>query len=75
MKKCCHEIPCVEVETILQPITRTVLRIRIQIYPQFKWNDKVHGKKSEAFWIWIEDPESNMIYHYEYLQMTRKMVR
>ncbi len=72
VKKCAEELPLIEMEASLHPITRTVLRIKISITPNFKWNDRVHGKTSESFWIWIEDPESNFIYHSEYFQMTRK---
>lgn len=72
--KCAEEFPMVEVEATLQPITRTVLRIRASIYANFRWNDAVHGKFAEAFWIWIEDPESNFIYHSEFFQITRKQV-
>ena len=73
VKKCCDEFPVLEMEYSLHPITRTVLRIRLYIYARFNWNDHVHGKHSEAFWIWIEDPESNFIYHHEYFAVTRKM--
>ena len=74
VKKCCSEFPEVEIDANLQPITRTVLRIRLKIVPRFRWNDRVHGKSSEAFWLWIEDPENNVIYHYEYFVMARKNV-
>ncbi|XP_017789582.1 PREDICTED: activating signal cointegrator 1 complex subunit 3 [Habropoda laboriosa] len=74
VKRCCEELPALEMESNLQPITRTVLRIRLKIYPQFRWNDKVHGRTSQPFWIWIEDPDTNFLYHYEYFVMTRKMV-
>ncbi|XP_015183023.1 PREDICTED: activating signal cointegrator 1 complex subunit 3 isoform X2 [Polistes dominula] len=74
VKKCCSELPSLQMESIIQPITRTVLRIRLQITPQFRWNDAVHGKNSEAFWIWIEDPDNNLIYHHEYFILTKKMV-
>lgn len=70
--RCAEEFPMLEIEASLQPITRTVLRIRITIVGNFRWNDRVHGKTSEAFWLWIEDPESNFIYHSEFFQMTRK---
>ncbi|XP_034181076.1 activating signal cointegrator 1 complex subunit obelus [Osmia lignaria lignaria] len=74
VKKCCEEFPALEMESNLQPITRTILRIRLKIIPQFRWNDKVHGQTSVPFWIWIENPEDNIIYHHEYFVMTRKMV-
>ncbi|XP_071560788.1 activating signal cointegrator 1 complex subunit 3 [Temnothorax nylanderi] len=74
VKKCCDELPALDVVHSLQPITRTVLRIRLNVVPQFHWNDKVHGKNSQAFWIWIEDPDTNFIYHHEYFILTKKMV-
>lgn len=70
--KCAQEIPMITLEATLHPITRTVLRIRILIQADFKWNDGVHGKFAQPFWIWIEDPESNFIYHSEYFQLTRR---
>lgn len=70
--KCAQEFPLIEIEAQLQPITRTVLRIRISVSANFRWNDAVHGKFAESFWIWIEDPESNYIYHSEYFQLMRK---
>ncbi|XP_044008422.1 activating signal cointegrator 1 complex subunit 3, partial [Aphidius gifuensis] len=74
VKKCCNELPSIEMNAQVQPITRTVLRIRLKIKSTFKWNDSVHGKTSEPFWIWIEDTDTNFIYHYEYFMMTKKMV-
>ncbi|XP_011704031.1 PREDICTED: activating signal cointegrator 1 complex subunit 3 isoform X2 [Wasmannia auropunctata] len=74
VKRCCAEFPALDVEYSLQPITRTVLRIRLKLIPQFRWNDKVHGKNSQAFWIWIEDPDHNFIYHHEYFVLTKKIV-
>ncbi|KAG5681795.1 hypothetical protein PVAND_011203 [Polypedilum vanderplanki] len=74
VKRYAHEFPMLSIEANLQPITRTVLRIRIFITADFKWNDRIHGKNSESFWIWIEDPENNYIYHSEYFQVTKKQV-
>lgn len=70
--RCAEEFPMLDIDASLQPITRTVLRIRITIVGNFRWNDRVHGKTSEAFWLWIEDPESNFIYHSEFFQLSRK---
>ncbi|XP_037940900.1 activating signal cointegrator 1 complex subunit 3 [Teleopsis dalmanni] len=72
--QCAREIPAIEVQASLQPITRTVLRIKVDITPYFNWNEKVHGKVCENFWLWIEDPETNFIYHSEHFQLTRKFV-
>ncbi|XP_078037665.1 activating signal cointegrator 1 complex subunit obelus [Augochlora pura] len=74
VKECCKELPMLEMEATLQPITRTILRIRLKIYPQFRWNDRVHGKTSEHFWIWIENSETNDLYHHEDFILTKKMV-
>jgi hypothetical protein len=46
----------------------------LHVFLYVRWNDKVHGKTSEAFYIWIEDPESNYMYHSELFIMTRKQV-
>lgn len=74
VKKCCDQLPALDVKYSLQPITRTVLKIRLKLIPQFYWDDKVHGKNSQAFWIWIEDPDTDFIYHHEYFILTKKMV-
>ncbi|XP_011308512.1 activating signal cointegrator 1 complex subunit 3 [Fopius arisanus] len=74
VKKCCSEFPSIELDAFIQPITRTVLRIKLRLKSTFRWNDSVHGKSSEAFWIWIEDTDTNYIYHHEYFLLTKKMV-
>ena len=38
-----------------------------------RWYDRVHGS-SEPFWIWVEDPVNNHIYHHEYYLITKKHV-
>jgi len=68
-------IPILHIDTQLQPITRTVLRIKLTITASFKWSDKIHGTNSQQFWIWIEDPDTDNIYHSEYFIITRKQVK
>lgn len=72
--ECAMEIPLLLIDAELQPITRTVLRIRLKLTPDFVWNDKVHGNTSESFWVWIEDPNSDFIYHSDYFLITKKQV-
>jgi activating signal cointegrator complex subunit 3 len=73
VKKAAMEIPLVELEATIQPITRTVLRVRLTVTANFRWNDRVHGG-TEPFWIWVEDPENNHIYHHEYFLLSKKQV-
>lgn len=74
VQRCASEIPKLEIVAQLQPITRTVLRIRLTLTASFPWNDRVHGSNAEHFWIWIEDPENNHIYHHEYFLITKRQV-
>jgi len=67
-------IPYLDVVCTVQPITRTVLRIKLNITSAFTWNDRIHGKTaSQPFWIWILDSECETIYHSEYFLMDKKM--
>ncbi|XP_073996642.1 activating signal cointegrator 1 complex subunit obelus isoform X2 [Rhodnius prolixus] len=74
VKRCAFEFPFLEMTASLHPITRTVLRVKLTLSPNFNWNDKVHGKTSESYWIWIEDPLDTNIYHSEFFIITRKQV-
>jgi activating signal cointegrator complex subunit 3 len=47
--------------------------VKLTVYPRFRWNDRIHGG-SEPFWIWVEDPVNNHIYHYEYFLLAKKQV-
>ena len=75
VKQCVHQIPQLDIDASIQPITRTVLRVRLNITADFTWSDRVHGNGSEPFWIWVEDPDTNRIYHSEYFMLHKKQVR
>ena len=42
-----------------------------KITPVFEWNDKIHGTV-EPWWIWVEDPDSEHIYHHETFLLSKK---
>jgi len=46
--------------------------MKLTIVTDFDWNDRIHGNIAESFWIWVEDPNSNVIYHYEYYTLLKK---
>lgn len=66
-----HQFPKLELSTHIQPITRSTLRVELTITPDFIWDEKVHGL-SEAFWILVEDVDSEVILHHEYFLLKSK---
>ncbi|XP_061675544.1 activating signal cointegrator 1 complex subunit 3 isoform X3 [Syngnathoides biaculeatus] len=74
VKQCVHQIPSITLEANVQPITRTVLRVRLIVTPDFYWNDQVHGSVAEPWWLWVEDPINDHIYHSEYFLLQKKQV-
>ncbi|XP_067656314.1 U5 small nuclear ribonucleoprotein 200 kDa helicase-like isoform X1 [Haliotis asinina] len=66
-----HQFPKLDLSVHIQPITRSTLRIELTITPDFQWEEKLHGG-SEAFWILIEDVDSEVILHHEYFLLKSK---
>ncbi|KAM0720684.1 hypothetical protein Q7P37_004821 [Cladosporium fusiforme] len=69
--KLLDNFPTLSVEAEIAPLNRDVLRIKLFITPDFRWNDRHHGK-SESYWIWVENSETSEIYHHEYFILGRK---
>uniref|UniRef100_A0AAY4ES98 Activating signal cointegrator 1 complex subunit 3 n=1 Tax=Denticeps clupeoides TaxID=299321 RepID=A0AAY4ES98_9TELE len=66
-----HQFPKLDLAVHLQPITRSTLKVELTITPDFQWDDKIHGS-SEAFWIMVEDVDSEVILHHEYFLLKAK---
>ncbi|XP_043940140.1 U5 small nuclear ribonucleoprotein 200 kDa helicase isoform X2 [Protopterus annectens] len=66
-----HMFPKLELSVHLQPITRSTLKVELTITPDFQWDEKIHGS-SEAFWILVEDVDSEVILHHEYFLLKAK---
>lgn len=66
-----HQFPKLELSAHIQPITRSTLRVELTITPDFQWDEKIHGT-SEAFWILVEDVDSEVILHHEYFLLKSK---
>ena len=74
VKKVLVSFPSLLLAATIQPITRTVLRVRLIITPDFEWDDRIHGSSSEPWWLWVEDADSNSMYHSEYFFLQKKQV-
>ncbi|RXM31382.1 U5 small nuclear ribonucleoprotein 200 kDa helicase [Acipenser ruthenus] len=66
-----HQFPKLDLSVHLQPITRSTLKVELTITPDFQWDEKVHAS-SEAFWILVEDVDSEVILHHEYFLLKAK---
>ena len=69
--KLLDNFPTVTVEAEIAPLNRDVLRVKLFITPDFKWNDRHHGR-SESYWIWVENSETSEIYHHEFFILSRR---
>uniref|UniRef100_A0A915JEM2 Helicase C-terminal domain-containing protein n=1 Tax=Romanomermis culicivorax TaxID=13658 RepID=A0A915JEM2_ROMCU len=74
IKAAAARLPNIDVESRIKPITRSVLRVYLTITPDYVWDDRVHGRGSELFHIWVEDPETFFMYHREEFLLTKRQV-
>jgi activating signal cointegrator complex subunit 3 len=59
-----RKLPYLQVECVPQPLTPSVMKLALTIWCGFEWTDRYHGK-AESFYIWVEDGNSEHIYHSE----------
>ncbi|KAL2023073.1 hypothetical protein VTK56DRAFT_3983 [Thermocarpiscus australiensis] len=71
ISKLLDNFPTLSVEAEIAPLNRDVLRIKLFITPDFRWNDHLHGT-SESYYIWVENSETSEIYHHEFFILNRK---
>ncbi len=71
ISKLLDNFPTLSVDAEIAPLNRDVLRIKLYLTPDFKWNDRHHGT-SESYWIWVENSETSEIYHHEFFILSRK---
>ena len=66
-----ENFPTLTIESEIAPLNRDVLRIRLYVSPDFRWNDR-HNGTSESYWVWVENSETSEVYHHEFFLLTRK---
>jgi activating signal cointegrator complex subunit 3 len=64
-------VPYLNTKVKLQPITGNIVRIVLQLTADFEWSDRYSGF-SEPFHIWVVDPSSEDLLHYETFVLTKK---
>lgn len=73
VKRCAEAFPFVDIDSTVQPITRGVIRVKLFVRPLFKWNASIHSSGAEVFWVWVEDPDTDNIYHSETFTITKNI--
>ena len=74
VKRALSHFPQLSLYCQVSPITRTVLRIVTTVTPQFEWREQVHGH-AVRWLLWVEDSDTEVIYHHEMWTLTRKMMQ
>lgn len=66
-----HQFPKLDVVPYVQPITRSMLKIELDIVPSFDYDQTVHGG-AETFWVFVEDVDAEVIlYHDNFILKSR----
>lgn len=65
-------IPYFHINVTTQPITRSILKLQLQLVPDFDWSDRWNGK-SEPFWVMI-DNETEVL-HSEFFSIHKKDIK
>ena len=68
---CVASFPWLEMQAAVQPLTRTVLRVSLDLWAPFTWRDGPHGG-ALRWHVWVEDQAHEHIYHYEVLTLTKR---
>lgn len=71
ISKILNDFPTIGVEVEIAPLNRDVLRMKLFITPDFRWNDHIHGT-SESYYIWVENSETSELYHYDFFILNRR---
>lgn len=62
------QFPKVTLNAYAQPITSTLMRVQLEVVPDWKWNSSVHGN-FELFWLLVEDCDGERILFSDYLRI------
>ncbi|KAL3420146.1 activating signal cointegrator 1 complex subunit 3, partial [Phlyctema vagabunda] len=71
ISKILNNFPTLNIDSEIAPLNRDVLRIKLYLTPDFRWNDR-HNGTSESYWIWVENSETSEIYHHEMFILNRR---
>lgn len=72
--KLISRFPCLEIESEIFPITANVMRIHINLEPDFVWDERYHGN-AQMFWITVEESDNSDILHVEKFILNKRQMK
>ncbi|KAI3631541.1 hypothetical protein MIR68_010424 [Amoeboaphelidium protococcarum] len=65
LKDAIQQIPRLDVQASIQPITMQKLKIELQLGASFTFDEQSHNPGGETFWILVVDGDGSSVLHYE----------
>lgn len=59
-----HMVPRVHIDLRAYPISRSLLRLDVELTPDFEFNEQMHGR-AVLFWLMVEDGDGEKLLHTE----------
>ncbi|CDH15138.1 probable Antiviral helicase SLH1 [Zygosaccharomyces bailii ISA1307] len=71
MFKLLSRFPKVIIDAEIFPITQNVMRVHVELVPDFVWDFRIHGN-AEFFWVLVEESDKSEILHFEKFILNKK---
>ncbi|KAK6199284.1 DNA-directed DNA polymerase [Scheffersomyces amazonensis] len=68
------KFPSIDIDAEVFPITSNVMRVHIDLEPDFIWDDKYHGH-AQFFWVTVEESDKSELLHVEKFILNRKQMK
>lgn len=70
-----HKFPRLDISAFVQPITRSTVRIELEIstHEKFQWDRRFHGW-AEPFWVIVMDGDCEQILHHEQFLLKEDLI-
>lgn len=74
IKQAAEQFPRLLLDATVHPLSKTLLRIRLKITPDFTWNDRLNGYRTTNWWIWVENSSADVMYYHEFFSISKQQV-
>lgn len=68
------KFPLVHIDSEAFPITKNVMRIRLNLEPDFQWDERYHGN-IQFFWLFVEESNKSDLLHVEKFLLHKRLMK